>query len=183
MPDDWDAFEERWTTFILAIELEPASADDHVILATDLRREGEYVEAIKHYELASGLAPDTPKVSYWTGYCFKRQGKYEDAIPHLEAAAEADEDDPAPMYQLARIIGRMDREKEDGDPERALEYAVEASDRVHDKDPHYLSFVARGQHLGGDVRSAKKTMKRVLKLVKKADEGVQNRYRKMLDEM
>ncbi len=181
--EDWPAFEERWREFILGIEVAPSTADDHFILAGSFRDQWSYPEAIEHYQLTLELEPEKPQVRYWLGTCLKRMGDYEAALPYLEAAAEEDEQDPRPLHQLARIAGRLDRKKEEGDYEKALEYAKAASERARDKNPRHLAFVAECQQLAGDIRGAKKTMKAVLRLVKDADESVQERYQKMLDEM
>jgi tetratricopeptide (TPR) repeat protein len=181
--DGWDALEQRWREFVLGIAVEPQTPDDHVILAANLRGEQDYPGAIAHYQKALELAPETPDVRYWLGYCHKRLGDYDSARPHLAAAMEADPDDPAPAYLLARIESGLDQDDAPSDPARALELALEASERADDESPVFLSFVARCQHLAGDGRAAEKTMKKVLKLVKDADAAVRESYERLAEEL
>ena len=186
-PQDWDgwaALEERWKAFVLGLAVEPKSADDHLILAANLRDEGEYVTAQQHYEKVLELEPKTPGVRYWIGYCSKRQGDYAAARTHLRAALEAEPDDPRPCYQLARIESGVDqREPESRDVALALQLAEQASKLADDESPLYLSFVARVQHLGGDPKAATKTMKKVLKLVKDEEPEVIEAYEKLAEEL
>lgn len=185
-PDDWDgwnALQERWKAHTLALAVEPETADDHLILAANLRDEGDYEAAVTHYQKVLELAPKTPDVRYWLGYCCKRQGDYENARPHLLAAIESDPDDPRACYLLARIESGLDQKDAPRNVERALELARQASARADDESPAYLSFVARVQHLGGDVKGAQKTTKAVLKLVKDEEPDVIAGYEKLLEEL
>jgi tetratricopeptide (TPR) repeat protein len=185
-PTDWDgwaAFEARWKEFVLAIEVLPETADDHVIFAANLRDEDDMAGAIEHYEKALELAPDTPDVRYWLGYCYKRRGDYANARPHLLSAIDEDESDPSAPYLLARIESGLDQKDAPSNPERALELAQQASKLADDESPVFLSFVARCQLLGGDKKGAVKTMKKVLKLVKDAEPFVVEGYEKLLAEI
>lgn len=185
-PADWDgwaALQERWKTHTLALTVEPETADDHLILAANLRDEDDVVEAVVHYEKVLELAPKTPGVRYWMGYCYKRQGDYENARPHLLAALDEDAKDPRAPYLLARIESGLDQKDAPKNVERALELAQQASSRADDESAAYLSFVARVQRLGGDQKAALKTMKAVLKLVKDEEPEVIASYEKLLAEL
>jgi tetratricopeptide (TPR) repeat protein len=181
--DGWEALQERWKAHTLALAVEPENADDHLILAANLRDEGDYETAVKHYEKVLELAPKTPDVRYWLGYCCKRQGDYDQARPHLLAAIESDEEDPRAPYLLARIESGLDQKNAPANVERALELALLASRRADDESPAYLAFVARVQHLAGDKKAALKTMKAVLKLVKDEEPEVIASYEKLLEEL
>jgi tetratricopeptide (TPR) repeat protein len=181
--DGWDALEERWKEHVLSIAVAPETADDHLILAANLRDEGDVVAAVEHYQKVLELAPKTADVRYWLGYCYKRQGDYENARPHLLAAIEEQADDPAASYLLARIESGLDQKDAPRNVERALELALQASARAGDESPVYLSFVARVQHLGGDKKAALKTMKAVLKLVKDEEPAVVAPYEELLAEL
>ena len=175
----WSDFEKRWKDFVLAIDVKPETADDHVILAANLREERQFRQAIEHYAAALELAPKTPDVRYWLGFCHKLMAEYDDARRYLEQAAKDDEDDPSAPYLLARIESGLDNERAPSNPEKALVWALDASERADDESPVYLSFVARCQHLAGDPRAARKTMKKVLKLVKDAEEPVRAYYEEL----
>lgn len=185
-PKDWDGWselEQRWKDFVLALAVQPETADDHRILAENLRDEQDYETAVTHYQKALELEPTAPDLRYWLGYCHKRQGDYDGARPHLAAAIEANEDDPRAYYLLARIESGLDQKNAPRNAERALELARKASSLADDESPYYLSFVARVQHLGGDAKGALKTMKTVMKLVKDEEPVVIESYQELLDEL
>lgn len=182
--DGWEALEERWKAYVLAIEVEPKNADDHLILAANLRDEGDLEGAQKHYQKVLELAPNTPDVRYWLGYCCKRQGDYDGARPHLLAAMKDDPKNPRPVYLLARIESGLDqKEPASQDFVLALGLAEKASALVDDESPQYLSFVARLQHETGDPKAAGKTMKKVLKLVKDEDPEIVAMYEELAEEL
>lgn len=181
--DGWQALEKRWKEHVLALAVEPETADDHLILAANLRDEGDYAQAVAHYEKVLELAPKTPDVRYWLGYCSKRQGDYDKARPQLLAAIEEDPQDPKASYLLARIESGFDQKDAPRNVERALELARAASALADDESPRYLAFVARVQHLGGDAKGAVKTMKAVMKLVKDEEPVVVAEYQELLDEL
>lgn len=179
--EDWDALEARWKEFMLSLEIEPESADDYQILASSHRQDLDYRQACEAYEKVLELRPETVGIHYWLGYCYKRRAKYDEATKHLELAIVEDEEDPRPLYQLSRIIGRFDRTEEQGDVVKALELAIAASKCRGDKSAFYLTFVARCHYWSGDTKNAKRTMRKVLKLLKDEDEDVIESYKKILE--
>jgi tetratricopeptide (TPR) repeat protein len=180
--DDWEAFEERWKTFVLSLEVVPETADDYQILAANYRSEKEYKKAIEAYEKQLELAPETNDSQYWLGFCHKKLGDYDGAREVLAPMTARDEPDGDAAYLLARIESGLDQKKpKSQDFELALRYAQIASDFYEDESAYHLKFVAELQHHLGDSKAAVKTMKKILKLVKKDEDDVIEYYEGLLE--
>lgn len=161
-PEDWDAFEARWKKAVLALEVKPVDAIDHVLLAGGHRQSGEWKEAAALYQRAWELDPKTPDALYWIGFCHKRLGDYDEALKWLEQARASDPSDPWAPYQMARIALGIDRKGSKGDPVKALALA-EAAAKLAPDSRATLELLARCQAASGDAGAAGKTIRRLLK--------------------
>ncbi|HEX6882091.1 MAG TPA: tetratricopeptide repeat protein [Planctomycetota bacterium] len=179
-PEDWDAFEARWKKAVLALEVQPVDAIDHVLLAGGHRQSGEWKEAAALYQKAWELDPRTPDALYWIGFCHKRLGDYEKALEWLEKARAGDATDPWAPYQMARITLGIDKKGAQGDAPKALALAETAAKLAPDS-AAVLELLARCQAATGDGAGAVKTIKRILKGLE--DEGEKARYEALQKEL
>jgi tetratricopeptide (TPR) repeat protein len=177
---DWSAIQARFERTILALKAGPRDALDHVLLARGFLRSREWQRALEHYESARKADPKMRGTAYWIGYLYKWKGEAAKAVEWLERAREEAPADPSPIYQLARIVGGIDRQNLAGDPARGLALAQEASKAAGGDDPFYLFFVAECQAHAGDRTKALVTARKALKLV---DEEGRAGYEKRFAEL
>ena len=166
--DDWEEFEEGWRTAILAMELEPQDAVDHLLLAAGHRGEGEFEAALPLYERAVELDPMIPGGCLGLGVCAKRLGQYEKALEWLGKARLVEPDNPTVIYQTARIVLGIDREGAPSDPARALELVEEAL-ALSPENAQYLVLKARALYAAGDKRGARSLVGSLMRKTKDKD--------------
>jgi len=177
---DWEAFETRWKSALLALKPACETAPEFLAVAGGYRDDRQWHPAIAAYQEALKLAPETKGVNFWIGFCHKRDGDYDAARAPLLAALAEDAGDPRAPYQLARIESGMDRKEAKPNMVKALEYAREALKRAGDDDVFYLGFLARCQSRAGDHKAALSSAKKALKL---ADDEQKASYTQLLDEL
>ncbi len=167
--EDWGDFTKRWKQTIEQLEPTAVDATDHFLLASGARSNREWEKAIGHYEEALAADPELPSVKYWLGYCNKRLGNYPKAIKLLEAAMIDDPEDPRAPYYMARIYLGIDRKTTKPEPDKAFAFAEAASELVDNKSPLYLWLLAHCHLAKGEKSKAKRTARKILKLVDDED--------------
>ena len=169
--EDWEAFTERWKHTVTTFNPKPDSAKEHFLLGAGARVNREYRKAIQHYGKALEMDPELPGARFWVGFCHKRTGNYKKAVEVLEEVLETDPEDARAAYNLARIYLGIDKENADADVEKALACALRASEIANEKSPSYLLLLARCYQANDEASKARKTAKRILKVVDKDEKG------------
>ncbi|MAB78102.1 MAG: hypothetical protein CMJ89_02005 [Planctomycetes bacterium] len=167
--EDWSGFTKRWKDTVLGLKPTALDATDHFLLGSGARSNRKWAKAIQSYETALEVDPELPGVHYWLGYCHKRLGNYPKAIEYLGSALEDDPEDPRVPYYLSRIYLGIDNEQALPQIDKATAYAEAASDLVDHSSPLYMWLLAKCQLAGGDKSRAKRTAKKILKLVDRED--------------
>lgn len=99
--------------------------------AESLYHQGDYREALRHFEAYTRDRPDNPWGHYMLGLSAWKAGELERAVRGLEAALERDPDHVKSLVNLSRVLLELDRPQEAREPvRRAVETAPRSADAL-----------------------------------------------------
>ena len=87
-----------------AIDIDPAAAENHDLLGTALRNQGEFARANECYQRAIQLSPDRAEGHANLGACLFDQGHVAEAVACCERAIELDSELAAAHYNLGNAL-------------------------------------------------------------------------------
>ncbi len=99
--------------------------------AESLYHQGEYTEAVRHFEAYTRDHPDNPWGHYMLGLSAWKAGEPEEAVRGLEAALERDPDHVKSLVNLSRVLLELDRPEEArGHVRKAVDTAPGSADAL-----------------------------------------------------
>jgi tetratricopeptide (TPR) repeat protein len=137
-------------------QLDAVSADDYRMqtgVGVLLARYRLYDDAIRHFQTALHVNPDSDDVKYDLAAAYFRKGLYREALDSAQTVSAAGQKDDTYLALLGDIYAHV------GDTPKSVEIFASAIDRNPDNDQYYLS-LALAQLRAQDLNGAEQTLKR-----------------------